>query len=169
MTRQKSWKECHRFQEENDWCGISVIQMALLKVGVEKTQKEIAKDVYTRFWGVGGDIMLAYLSGFFGIVNFKNNASSSDILFHLRNEHIIIVDWYDDLDGDSPDGHYSIISKYNKKTKTITLIDPSRARKGIWEMPYSQFKDHWYDSLTQDGRIWSEGFMLWADPKSKIQ
>ena len=88
MTRQKSWKKCHRFQEESDWCGIATIQMALLKVGIEKTQKEIAKDVYTRFWGVGGDIMLAYLSGFFGIVNFKNNASSKDILFHLRKHRL---------------------------------------------------------------------------------
>lgn len=167
-TISTNWKKYHRFQDKPGWCGPAVIQMVLAKTGIEKSQVEIAKDVYKKWWGTPQQMVLAYLSQFFKIVNYKQNAVFRDLSFHLKKGNIIIVNWWDDLDGASPEGHYSIVADYNSRLKTITLVDPTNTRKGIWTIKASEFNKRWYDTLDIHDRTWVEGWMLWVDPKSKI-
>ena len=164
-----NWKKFHRFQENPGWCGPAVIQMALLSSGIEKTQKEIAKDVYKEWWGTTQQIMLAYLSKYFRIVNYKHNATFKDVSLHLKKGHVVVLDWWDDIDKeDLPGGHYSIAGDYNYKLKGLTLIDPSNGRIGIWTISDKEFNKKWYDTLDVHDRTRIEGWMLWIDPASKI-
>lgn len=164
-----SWKKLHKFQENPGWCGPAVIQMALLASGIDKSQKEIAKDVYNDWWGTTQQIILAYLSKYFKVVNYKHDASFKDISFHLKSGHIVILDWWDDIDTASePGGHYSIAADYDYKIKALTLVDPSNDRPGVWTISGKEFNSKWYDTLDIHDRTWIEGWMLWIDPKSKI-
>jgi len=142
--------------------------MVLVKAGIDKSQTAIAKKVYKKWWGVPQQIILAYLSKFFKIVNYKQNATFKDISFHLKKGNIVVVNWWDDLDGELPEGHYCIVGNYDGKLKTLTLVDPTNARKGIWTIKASEFNKRWYDTLDMHDRTWLEGWMLWVDPKSKI-
>ncbi len=164
-----SWKALHRFQKKPGWCGPAVIQMVLLAVGIKKTQKQIAKAVYKAWWGTDQQLMQAYLSKFFKIVNHKNGAIFADIEQHLNKGNIVVVDWMDDLDDGEPGGHYSIVADYDKKAKMLTLADPSNAREGIWHISNKDFNKRWYDTLDLHNRTWVDGWMLWVDPKSKIE
>jgi len=143
--------------------------MVLLAVGIKKTQKEIARAIYKDWWGTNQQIMLSYLSKFFKIVNYKINAIFADIEHHLNKGNIVIVNWTDDLDEDEPCGHYSIVGDYDKKAKVLTLVDPSTSRKGIWQIGKNEFNKRWYDTLDVHGRTWVDGWMLWVNPKSKLQ
>jgi hypothetical protein len=164
------WKELHKFQKKPGWCGPAVIQMALLACGIKKDQAEIAKDVYKNWWGTTQQIMLAYLSKFFKIVNYKQNATFKDVSYHLKEGHIVILDWWDDIDEqDEPGGHYSIAANYDVNLRALTLVDPSNGRPGIWTIADTEFNKKWYDTLDLHDRTWIEGWMLWIDPESKLQ
>jgi len=164
-----TWKSYHRYQEKPGWCGPAVIQMALLASGIVKTQKEIAKDVYKDWWGTSQQLILAYLSRFFKIVNYKHDATMKDISLHLKKGHIVILNWWDDIDKDDVGGgHYSIAGDYDYKLKGLTLVDPSNGRPGIWTIDGKEFDKKWYDTLDVHDRTWIEGWMLWIDPISKI-
>ena len=103
------------------------------------------------------------------MVNFKTNASISDISYHLKKDHIVIVNWWDDIDNDNHDnGHYSLALKYDNKKKLITLADPSQGR-GIWDMSIKNFKKRWFDTLDMNNRVYLEGLMIWIDLNSKIE
>jgi hypothetical protein len=163
------WKKLHKFQEKAGWCGPAVIQMALLACGIKKTQTEIAKEVYKDWWGTTQQIMIAYLSRFFKIVNYKQDATMKDVSTHLKMGHIVILDWWDDIDKeDEPGGHYSIAGNYDVKIRGLTLVDPSNGRPGIWTIADTEFNKNWYDTLDVHDRTWIEGWMLWVDPSSKI-
>src|SRR3972149_4189697 len=164
-----NWKKLHSFQKRPGWCGPAVIQMVLASVGLKKSQKEIAQAVYKEWWGTDQQLLMAYLSKFFKIVNFKNDAIFADINSHLEKGNIVVVDWMDDLDDEEPAGHYSIVGDYDPKAKMLTLVDPSNARKGIWNISTKDFNSRWYDTLDVHNRTWVDGWMLWVDPKSKLQ
>jgi hypothetical protein len=166
MKKLKFWKKVHRFQEKAGWCGPAVVQTVLLSAGITKTQKEIAKDIYQKWWGTGQNIMLAYLSQFFRLVNFRINAKISDIAYHLKKGHIVVVNWWDDLDAGDPDGHYTIVANYSGKS--LTMVDSSTSRDGVWKMKAKEFKDRWYDYLDVHANTWVDGWMLWVDPASKV-
>ncbi|AKM83279.1 hypothetical protein A2422_03760 [Candidatus Woesebacteria bacterium RIFOXYC1_FULL_31_51] len=163
-----NWRKFHRFQEKPGWCGPAVIQMVLARAGINKTQFEIKKYVYKKWWGTPQQMILAYLSKFFKIVNFKQNATFKDISFHLKKGNYIIVNWWDDFDKKNQGGHYSIVGDYDSKLKNLTLVDPTNERDGIWTIKASEFNKRWYDTLDVHDRTWVEGWMLWVDPKSKI-
>lgn len=163
------WKKYHKYQEKPGWCGPAVIQTALLAGGIEKTQKEIAKEVHKNWWGTTQQIMLAYFSRFFKIVNYKHDATMKDVSLHLKKGHIVILDWWDNIDKeDEPGGHYSIVGDYDYKLKGLTLVDPSNGRPDIWTISDKEFNKNWYDTLDVHDRTWIEGWMLWIDPESKI-
>jgi hypothetical protein len=169
MTKQKSWKPYHQFQKEDGYCGVAVIQMALLRAGIRKTQKSIAKSVYINWWGVSRDIMFSYLSKFFSSMNFKSNASIRDISFHSKKGHIVIVNLWDNFEGGEGEGHYCLVSSCDPKAKMIELVDPSESREGIWKIPYKKFKDNWYDTINIDNTIKDIGWFMWIDLESKRQ
>jgi len=155
------------FQENPGWCGPAVIQMVLLASGISKTQAEIAKDVYLPWWGTTGPAILAYLSQFFKTVNYQEKSSLDDLSSHLKMGHIVILDWWDDLDkNESPGGHYSIVDKY--ENDTLTLIDPSNSRSGVWTVNGTEFVKKWFDTLDIRDEVKLSGWMLWLDPASKI-
>ena len=163
------WKKVHKFQEKSGWCGPAVIQIALLACGINKTQNEIANEVYKEWWGTTQQIILAYLSQFFKIVNYKHNATLKDVSFHLKKGHIVILNWWDDIDKeDVGGGHYSIAADYDYKLKGLTLVDPANGRPGVWTISGKEFDKKWYDTLDVHDRTWIEGWMLWIDPASKI-
>jgi len=139
--------------------------MALAAGGIKKTQSEIAKDVYFGWWGTPQDIIYAYLSRFFSKIDFKSNATLSDIETHLKTGHIIIVNWWDDIDPKDADGHYSLI--LNFQDGLITLADPSEGRD-IWETGAEKFEKKWYDYLDLRKKKKIKKWMLWLDPESKI-
>jgi len=159
------WTKHHRFQEKPGYCGVTVCQMVLSVGDINKTQDDIAKDIYFPWWGVSRQIMLAYLSQYFGTVNYKDNCHSKDINFHLQKNHIVVVNWWDSEQDGIGDGHYSIVSEY--QNRILTMVDSSNQRNGIWKIPYKEFKYKWYDTLTLDNKIWSTGFLLWVDVNSK--
>jgi ABC-type bacteriocin/lantibiotic exporter with double-glycine peptidase domain len=158
------WTNYHRYQEKDDYCGVAVIQMILSQAGIKKSQKAIAKDVFIPWWGVSQQIMLSYLSRYFAVTNYKNNSNIGDVSSHLKKDHAVVLNWWDDLDDGYGDGHYTIVAEYSNKT--LALVDPSRGRSGIWDIKYSEFRHKWYDTLTLDNKIWTTGWMLWVDPKS---
>lgn len=170
MEGTKYWKKYYKSQEKPGWCGPAVIQMVLARVGIKKSQGEIAKDVYKKWWGTPQQIILAYLSRFFKIVNYKQNATFKDVSFHLKKGNIVILNWWDDLDSESAGGgHYSIAASYDHKLKALTLVDPSNDRPGIWTIADMEFNKKWYDTIDVHDRTWIEGWMLWVNPKSKIE
>jgi hypothetical protein len=163
------WKKYHKFQKKPGWCGPAVIQTILASCGIRKTQSEIAKAVYKDWWGTDQQLMMAYLSKFFKVVNYKLNAVFSDIDYHLQKGNIVVVDWMDDFDDGEPGGHYSIVGSYDSKAKMLTLVDPSNVRPGTWNVSAKDFNLRWYDTLDVHNRTWVDGWMLWVDPKSKIE
>ena len=90
--------------------------MVLLAAEIYISQKEIAGYVFKDWWGTPSELILAYLSKYFKIVNFKTSSSISDISYHLKKHHIVIVNWWDNIDEDDYDnGHYSLAVEYNNK------------------------------------------------------
>ena len=168
MEGVKIWKKYHSFQKKPGWCGPAVIQMVLARASIKKSQVEIAKAVYKKWWGTPQQMILAYLSKFFKIVNFKTNADFKDVYFHLKKGNSVILNWWDDFDEANPGGHYSIAIGYDGKLHALTLLDPSNQRPGIWMISEKEFQNKWYDTLDVHDRTWIEGWMLWVDPKSKI-
>ena len=164
----KVWKKYHRFQKRPGWCGPAVIQMILAKCGMRKPQAEISRDVYKNWWGTSQQMILAYLSRFFKLVNFKDNATFSDISHHLEKGNLIIVNWWDDFDENDPGGHYSVVVDYDSRLVALILADPSNERPGIWTISENEFRPKWYDTLDIRDTKWIKGWMLWVDPKSKI-
>ena len=161
------WTDYHRFQEKDDYCGIAVIQSILAKAGIEKTQEEIAKDVFIPWWGVSRGILLAYLSIFFKTVNYRDNSRMGDVTPHLKKGHAVILNWWDSDEDGYGDGHYSILADYDSKERVLTLADPSNERDGFWKIKYSEFKHKWWDTLTTDDKIWSTGWFMWINLNSK--
>ena len=148
---------------------MAVVQMAIL-AGAEilVSQSDIARDIYISWWGVGQQIMLSYLSRFFEKVNYKHGATIRDIKFHLDKGHIVIVNFWDDfLDGEEGDGHYSIVAECKKGI--ITLVDSSRERDGIWEVPTKIFKHAWFDTIETQNKLYVEGWILWINTESRIK
>lgn len=163
---KKSWKKLLRHQQKAGWCGPAVIQMVLASSGRRLTQAKIAKDVFLPWWGTTQDAIYAYLSKFFTELNFKKDSTLSDLTYHLERGHIIIVNWWDDLDPEDADGHYTLLLDYAPEKRKVTLGDPSSGR-GIWKMDSKEFNNHWYDSLDERGKKWVAGWMLWVNPKAK--
>ena len=163
------WQQYHKYQEQEGWCGVGVVQMAILAgAGVYVAQKEIAKDIFIPWWGTPQQLMLAYLSRYFEKVNYKHGSTIRDISFHLDKGHICIVNFWDNfLDGEEGDGHYSIVAVCKKGF--ITLIDPSQEREGIWTMATKRFNPHWYDTIETQDKLYVEGWLLWVNPESRIK
>jgi ABC-type bacteriocin/lantibiotic exporter with double-glycine peptidase domain len=158
----RDWAKLHVFQEKSGWCGPAVIQMALAYSGIRKSQKVIARDVYLNWWGTSNEIMITYLSKYFRDLGDKKNSKIKDIQLHFKRGHLIIINWWDN------DGHYSIISEINSKNKTLTLIDPSCDRCGIWNMNIKKFKKRWFDYVDTRNKIKVNNWFLWINPRSKI-
>ncbi len=163
-------KDFYRQQEESGWCGPAVIQMALAVGRIDKSQKDIAQDVYLSWWGTTHETMFAYLSRFFGDVDFKENASLEDIKQHIRDGQIVIVNWWDDIgasETNPEDGHYSLAVNYDDQASNLSLADPSSGR-GIWQISQSDFEKRWYDFIDVKRKKKISGWMLWADPATAI-
>jgi hypothetical protein len=162
------WRQYQRFQEQEGWCGVADVQMTILAgAGIDISQTDIARDIYIPWWGTPQQLMLAYLSRYFEKVNYKHGATIRDISFHLDKGHICIVNFWDDfLDGEEGDGHYSIVAECKKGS--ITLVDSSRERNGIWSVPTKVFNPHWYDTIETQDKLYVDGWLLWVNPESRI-
>lgn len=155
------------FQKKPGWCGPAVINIILKSVGIKKTQSQIAKKVFKEWYGTSQGLLVAYLSKYFKKLNYKKNASISNIKKYLKNNYIVVVDWWDDLDDLPADGHYCIVLKLDHKF--ITLLDPSNSRNGKTKMSHFEFKNRWYDTVdVNKDKLWEDRWLMWVDPKSRI-
>ena len=155
-----NWQKHHRFMPYEGWCGPTVIKIIFSACNIKKSIYEIAWYVYKGWWGTPSQLFIAYLSKFFVLVNYKMNATISDIAAHLKLGHIVIINWWD-KDG----GHYSIVSSY--KEGWLTIIDSSRERDWQWVMTGKELRRVWYDTLNVDDSLYHEGLMIWLDSTRK--
>jgi ABC-type bacteriocin/lantibiotic exporter with double-glycine peptidase domain len=161
------WQQHHKFQEENGWCGVACIQMALASAEIDVSQKEIAHYTYKDWWGAPQQLVLAYLSKYFRRVNYKHSATIRDISFHLNSNHIAMVNFWDNFaNSKDGDGHYAIVAECKKGL--ITLADPSGERTGIWSTTTKDFKPHWYDTIETQNKLYIAGWLLWIDSESRV-
>lgn len=143
--------------------------MTLASGRIKIPQAKIAKEVLLPWWGTTHDSIYAYLSRYFKNLNFKSDSKISDIEYYLKKGHTVIVNWWDNLDPeDEEDGHYSLALLVDRKRGKLTLADPSGTR-GIWKIDIKDFNDRWYDYLDVHGKKWVNGWLLWVDPKSRIE
>lgn len=162
-----NWKSLHRYQENSGWCGQACIQMMLLAVGVQKTQAEIAKDTYLPWWGTPNHVIIAYLSQYFTKVDFSTETTLVELKKHIDAGHLVLVNWMDNLDPeDAEDGHYSLVAGYSTKNKTLTLVDPTSTREGLWEINEKEFQKIWYDFLDLNRQLKNNRWLCFVDPKS---
>ena len=167
MNNLEFWQKHYETQRGIYWCGVATIRMIFSATGINVSQEEIAKQVLIPWWGVSRDVMLAYFSKYFKIVNFKNG-TLKDISYHLKKKNIVVVDWWDDLiECDFDNGHYTVVVDYNGSARTITLADSSEGM-GLRNIPTKKFLSKWYDYLDLNNRLYDTGWMLWIDPKSRI-
>jgi ABC-type bacteriocin/lantibiotic exporter with double-glycine peptidase domain len=164
----KDWAKLHVFQEKCGWCGPAVIQMILAYSGIRKSQKVIARDVYLNWLGTSQQVLIAYLPRFFKDTGYKNNSTLKDIKIQLKKGNLIIINWWENIDGSEPDGHYSIISDIDEKNRFLTIVDPSYARCGIWNMSIDKFQKRWFDYIDTNKKIKISHLFLWVNPRSKI-
>ena len=158
------WRKYHQFMPREGWCGQTTVKMIFNATGIKKSIYEISKYIYKPWWGCPSQLIVAYLSKFFLVVNYKINATIGDISLHLRLGHIVVVNFWDKIDDDE-DGHYAIVSNY--ENGTLTMIDSSKEHDWQWGISGKAFRKIWYDTLSVDDRLYHEGFMCWIDPKSK--
>ena len=104
--------------------------MVLAAGGIRATQAKIAKDVFLPWWGVTQQAIYAYLSKYFKSLNFKSNGTIADLTKRLKEGKVIIVNWWDDLEGlDDEDGHYTLLLDVDKKNKKVSAKPkPSKAK-----------------------------------------
>jgi ABC-type bacteriocin/lantibiotic exporter with double-glycine peptidase domain len=162
-----NWKKIHRFQETPGWCGPAIVQMILLTKGHKISQKDIARAIYKKWWGTSQTLLTAYLSKYFNDLGYKYHCNIRNIKNQILKGNIVIVNWWDDLDGSTPDGHYSLVTGFNNN-KTIELCDPSKSRKGIWNMEVKEFKKRWYDTSDLVGKNKVYKWMAWINPNSYL-
>jgi ABC-type bacteriocin/lantibiotic exporter with double-glycine peptidase domain len=152
------WRKHHCFIPHEGWCGPATIKMVLSACGIKKSLRSIARDVYVPWYGTPSALLIAYLSKYFSLVNYRTGATISDISRHLTMGHILIVNFWD-----NGDGHYAIISEY--KDGYLTIVDSSRERGWTWALSAKELKNIWYDTITET--LWHEGLLIWISPSSK--
>lgn len=163
--KKLNYRKIFRFQQKSGWCGPAVIHMAMVAGGFAISQAKIAKEVFLPWWGTPQNVIFAYLSQYFGEIDFKYRSQIADIKKHLAKGEIIIVDWWDDLDPTDIEGHYSLIFDYLPRTEKFVVGDPQR---GITKMKASEFAKRWYDFLDVGRKKRIDGWMLWLNPRSRL-
>lgn len=159
------WEKHHRFMPRNSGlCGPTTIWMILNACEIKKSLLAITLATWKRWYGTPSILLTAYLKKYFCLVNYKVGSSISDISRHIKQGHIVIIN-FQDGEEDELEGHYAIVSEYKKGS--LTLIDSSNEHPWKWEISTKKLKERWYDDLTEDGKLYHTGFMIWLDPKSK--
>lgn len=113
--------------------------------------------------------LFAYLSKFFGRIGFKEDARFQHVRYHLSRGHIVIVNWWDDLEeGAGDDGHYTLVQSIRSDGSSIRMIDPCEYR-GIWNIKTRAFLKRWYDYLDVQNTKRLDRWFMWIDPESKVR
>lgn len=153
--------------DRDGWCGPAIVNIALAAVGIRKSQESIMRHVYMPRFGTTQDSLFAYLSQYFRKVGFKTNARLRHVRYHLSRGHIVIVNWWDDLDeDDEDDGHYTIVQSVHCNGQKMRMIDPSD--RGIWDIKTRVFLNRWYDYLDARNSKRLDRWLMWMDPVSKV-
>jgi hypothetical protein len=164
LTKPIDWGKHHRFMPRKGLCGPTTIWMVLSACGIRVPLWKITKKVYKNWYGTPSVLLIALLKQYFSGVNYKIGASIADIAFHKKLNHILIVNFWDGDERDG-DGHYAIISDYEKGF--LTLVDSSREHDWQWSISTKEFRKKWYDLLTEDGELYHTGLLIWILPFSK--
>lgn len=137
----------YHHQKNCYFCGPTSLKIVLEKLGVKKTEKELA-----RIAGTGekdgtshcGMVKACGMSGFSCFVH--ENASLKNIESFLRAGLPIITDWTDYKSGD---GHYTVITEV--KSKEMVFCDPWYGP--AYAVERKIFEKFWKDSLSR-GKRW---------------
>lgn len=119
-------------------------------------------------FGTTQHALFAYLSKYFRRIGFKERSRLRHVRYHLSRGHIVIVNWWDDLEEDcGDDGHYTLVQSIRADGSTIRMVDPIEDR-GIWNIKTRVFLDRWYDYLDVHNSKRLDRWLMWIDPESKI-
>lgn len=155
--------------DHSGWCGQAVVCMTLAAVGIRKSQQSISRHIYMPGFGTTQHSLFAYLSKFFTRLGFKEGARLRHVRYHISRGHIVIVNWWDDLEeGDGDDGHYTLVQSVRSDGSTIRMIDPIEER-GFWNMHTRMFLQRWYDYLDVQQSKRLDRWLMWIDPESKVR
>jgi hypothetical protein len=166
MTNDINWSRYHKFMPKDGLCGPTTLWMVLHACEIRIPLWLISFYVYKKWWGTPPQLFIAYLSKYFGLVNYKLNATITDISKHLEAGHICIINfWAGKNDENEGEGHYAIASRY--KNKVLEIIDSSKEIDWKYGMTAKELRKVWYDTLTLDNKLWHEGLLIWFDPKTK--
>lgn len=125
-------------QETDYYCGPAVVQMALARIGIVFTQKQLAKELATSpEVGTSADAIVALLRHHGLKPERRNGASLDDIRAALAEGKAAIVGY---IDKDN-DPHYALASIVTDDT--ITLADPAWGE--AYTMPLQEFESRWRD------------------------
>lgn len=147
-------------------CGPAVLKMLLSYwnlPGKEKTDTELAKECGTDSALGTSNEQFIETAARFGLANdVKTEASFDDIQIWLDKKIPVVVDWFtagrkDYLEGEMPDGHYSIVVGLDEEN--IYLQDPEIG--GLRTIPRKQFFRVWFDFKQDYITTWDEMVVRW--------
>ena len=102
----------------------------------------------------------------------KSNAKVGDLVAIINKyKHPVAVEWqgvfYENEDGDN--GHYSVVTKIDKRTDTLRISDPYSEFAGVdRKFEIRTFKERWWDENVVKGKtIVDRRVMFLITPKSE--
>lgn len=149
--------------QETGYCGPTSLKMVLRFYGDDHGQKELARLSHaTHEDGAPGEQIVSAAKKL-GYKAWLRDDSDIEDLKDLVDKGIpVIVDWF------SKDmGHYSVVTKIDRKKKTITIQDPEIARSRTMDL--DDFVNVWfdYDSEKPDDDEFIVGRMIVVEPKKE--
>ena len=147
-----NWEKHLKLQENSSYCGVATVQMILDSIGIEKSQKQIARAIYKSWWGTPTDLLYGYLSKYFEYVNYRDYMVIDDLSYYLKMYYAVIA--HIDM------GHYCIVSACNNNdnNKDVTIVDP---KDGIKTISVKSFEKRWFLSEIFRDRTCTGGWLLW--------
>lgn len=127
----------HLFQETREgFCGPASLKIALSRLGIDKTERELVKLTKCQEGGVELEELLKVAKKFKVKGFIVENHGIIEIRKYLRKKYIIIVAWFN-----QDDGHYSVVSRIDKEN--IYLQDPELGHPRAIRI--EKFKRIWFD------------------------
>lgn len=138
-------------QKRDYFCGAASLQMLMSFFGKFKSQKELAKMTGLTLTeikknGINNEKMIeaARNSKFFVYVNSKSNLE--EIKYYINLKLPVLVNYIEPSDDQ---GHFAVISGYNRFTKSLTLNDPWNGKN--FKLDETVFLARWHSGFEKHG------------------
>ena len=128
-------------QQEDYSCGPACLRMIFNHLGKEYSEeKMIALCKTMPKTGTSHEKIIEVLKNEEIAFFTKTNSSIKQLISLIDKSFPVIVNYYDD---ESNEGHYSIVSGYDKKEKKIIMADPYKGND--YEVEWSKFRKLWHN------------------------